>query len=283
MPNFVNDNSHPIRVRDNDKVERRLIPGQVVQADGAFADRLTATAGVRTAESSDEKAWDDAGAKRRGELSGPAHRLRAKMALGPMRTAVRALVAAPLRRVIGDDAAPHGPGTGTVTTKAEVAAKSPEDRQHFAPNEALPGESVPVATDGPGFDPYFQGSNQEPTEAEVFNAQAQNAAVAEQAAREMIPNVKTGSEVESQTGSTPPTPATVETTPAGDAAVAAAAAAAESKADATADAGGPTRSEPAAKPRSQAKPKSQTKPKAAKSAAKKPAAKKAGTKSAAKK
>ena len=73
MPKFVNKNSHPIRVRNGDGSNlRRVRSGEVVEADGVLADNLTATTGVESASSADEKSWQaklDAQYGPRGEAS----------------------------------------------------------------------------------------------------------------------------------------------------------------------------------------------------------------------
>jgi hypothetical protein len=175
MPTFVNTNSHPVRVRDEDGVEQRVLPGQVVDASGAYADRLKSTGGVDTANAEQKRAYAD---RDTGDVTaGPARRLRAKNRLGPMRVAIRhATIAAPLRRVVGDDQAPFGPGTGTVTTKAGA-----DDPAHFEPNEARPIGEVE------GGSPIEAGlpSSAIPTSPDIHNAQVDNAEKAEAVAEEI--------------------------------------------------------------------------------------------------
>ena len=176
MPAFVNSNPHAIRVRDENGVEKRVLPGQVVDASGAYADNLKGTGGVETANAEQRKAYED---RQTGDVTGgPARRLAAKRSLGPMRIAIRhATIAAPLRRVIGDDQAPYGPETGVVTTKAGA-----DDPAHFEPNEARPVGKVDAN------DEVVDGlpSSAVPTSPAIHNAQVENAEVAEGVAERLL-------------------------------------------------------------------------------------------------
>jgi hypothetical protein len=118
MPKFVNKNAHPVRVSDGKRL-RRLVPGQVVTAEGEFADNLQSTSGVDTAGSNHEKEWD---AKRSRTTSSEAGPEALQMVdPGPAITALgKVAVSDPLQVVVGDDAAPRGPGTGTITTRDAV-------------------------------------------------------------------------------------------------------------------------------------------------------------------
>jgi hypothetical protein len=105
MPKFVNKNSHPIRVRNGDGNNlRRVRSGEVVECDGVLADNLEATNGVESASSADEKSWQ----------------------------AVLDAQHDNLQTVVGDNAAPHGPDSGTITTKEAVREHgSDADRAAF--------------------------------------------------------------------------------------------------------------------------------------------------------
>lgn len=123
MPKFVNTNAHPIRVRDGDRL-RRVRPGQVVEADGAYADGLKGTSGVEAANQTHEKAWSEQRAKFSGPSDEPGPDELAAVNPGPALAALGKLaVSDPLNVVIGDDSAPHGPGTGTITTRQEAHAE----------------------------------------------------------------------------------------------------------------------------------------------------------------
>jgi hypothetical protein len=124
MPKFVNTADHPIRVKDDDGTLRRLRPGQVVEADGKFADALKGTSGVEAANQSHEKAYADSRAKSGGPDDEPGPDELQPTNVGPALAALSKLtVSDPLNVVRGDDAAPHGPGTGTISTRAEVHAE----------------------------------------------------------------------------------------------------------------------------------------------------------------
>jgi hypothetical protein len=180
-PSFVNDKPHAVRVEDENGVLRRLVPGRVVEADGKYADNLKA-AGLSSASEDDQRSWEKHVAEGSGPSSEGATRLASKLLLGPIRVAGRLAAAAPLRRVVGDDAAPYGPPSGTVTTKAEAAKVSDADRRAFADHEALPGEEIPHAgTPNPSL-PAAAGVSSE----EIHNAQVQNATLAEEVAKEVI-------------------------------------------------------------------------------------------------
>ena len=138
MPKFVNTNDHPVRVGKSDSL-RRIIPGQVVEADGEFADQLKGTSGVESANQTHEKAWADRNA---GPSDQPGPDELAGVNVGPALAAIGKLaVSDPLQVVIGDDSAPHGPPTGTVTTRSE-ARKSGDPLEKLAFGE--PGVDAAV-------------------------------------------------------------------------------------------------------------------------------------------
>lgn len=182
MPKFVNTNDHPVRAR-NGTVLVRIRPGQVVEADGDYADSLESVPGVENATQAQAKRHEDAvaAAAAVGQGGEPGRRLAEKLALGPARTALRLAVAAPLRRVIGDDAAPLGPASGEVSTKAQEAVKDEAHRRAFAPGERLPGDRVA----GVGTPPDMIPASSDPSSGEIENAQARNAERAEQVLEEL--------------------------------------------------------------------------------------------------
>lgn len=185
---FVNGNDHPVRVnrpRSGQPDELvRLIPGQVVQADGAFADNLQATPGVRSAGDDDAERWEQISADRAGVPTAgyPHSRTGIEAALDVGISLRRALIAAPLQRVVGDDQAPLGPGSGTVTTKLDVVAAGGEvERQAFAPGEAIGVGPVEGAGE---VDPRLGGVA--PTGAEAHNTQLAAQQEANEIAREVV-------------------------------------------------------------------------------------------------
>lgn len=173
-PSFVNDKAHRVTTTDNDGKSVRLRAGQVVDADGAYADRLQGL-GLPTASDDDRERYESSRRRKRGGEG--SRRLAAKRALAPARSALRALTTvAPLQVVIGDDQAPYGPPTGTITTKQALAQESEEGRKAFADGEAIPGD---VVADGQTPDTRLA---QQPTGVEVHNAQEQASRVAQAAA-----------------------------------------------------------------------------------------------------
>lgn len=187
MPKLVNGNTHAIRVRHPDGSLHRILPGQVVDADGAFADALTDTAGVSTATAEQSKAWDaklDAD-RTRSAMPGDGSRLSSKLAIGPARAELRALATvAPLQRVVGDDHAPQGPASGTITTRGDAATSGDErDLVAFAQGEELVMQGVKV--ESPGADEHEIASGRA-TQSDIHNAQVDNAQVAEDAAKRFI-------------------------------------------------------------------------------------------------
>lgn len=184
MPKLVNNNSHPVRVRDDSGALHRIISGQVVDADGALADRLLATNGVTTASKDDVDRWDRVVERRAtsGTMPGAGQRLAAKMALPAARAELRQqTIVAPLQRVVGDDAAPQGPPTGTITTRGEAATSGkPGDLNAFAQGEELVMQGVKVPSPGASEADVLAGRA---TQSDIHNAQVDNAAAAEAAAK----------------------------------------------------------------------------------------------------
>lgn len=121
-----------------------------------------------------------------GTMPGDGSRLQAKLAIGPARQSLRQqVVVAPLQRVVGDDAAPQGPPSGTITTRFAAATSGEEgDLEAFAQGEekvAL-GEKIEVAGDASDLDVLAGRA----TGAQIHNAQVDNGQAAEEAARQFI-------------------------------------------------------------------------------------------------
>jgi hypothetical protein len=209
MPTFINKNNHPVRVPSQEGQVAslpRIMPGQVVEADGFFADRLAATPGVDEAsgdEASEYRERRDA-EREQAMNPGPALRQQAADLLGPARVEARMLsVVGPLQRVIGDDQAPYAPPTGTITTKQAVRREAADADnqavvQAFGPNEA-----------------YFEVEGVEPenpidatvrSSPSIHNTQAANQDAAEEAANRIIDptgeglNVGNGEDTDSVSG-----------------------------------------------------------------------------------
>jgi hypothetical protein len=120
MTDFINTNSHAVRVRGEDGKLVRVPAGGVVSGDGGFADALNGTAGVRSASS------DEAAAARRNEPVSGDVRPDNEHVTQSLAALKQATVVDPLQRVVGDTVAPHGPDSGTITTKQAVRA-NPKD------------------------------------------------------------------------------------------------------------------------------------------------------------
>ena len=140
MPDLVNKLDHPARVTDENGQPVRVVPGQVVSVDGKVADQLTAIDGIESASGEDKEAWE---AQQGGLPSDiPSTRESAMEHYSEMRTRGRAAsIAVPLNEVIGDNDAPLGPPSGTITTKQAVVRQSEADRAAYADHERLPEEA----------------------------------------------------------------------------------------------------------------------------------------------
>lgn len=114
----------------------RVPAGAVVEVDGDRAKALKAL-GFESASKEDLAAYNESrNGTVPGESEGAFDGLRQLSADARSALSV-ATVAGPNSLVIGDDQAPHGPGTGTITSKQAVAANGDaEDRAAFGPNEA---------------------------------------------------------------------------------------------------------------------------------------------------
>lgn len=124
MAYYKNDTASALRVGG-----RRVRPGGVVRVN-----------------SGDEDAWRDAGASSASEddfnaqnrtVSEGKNRERQRMnAYGDARAYANALLSAGAHEVVGDDNAPYGPPTGTITTKHAVMDQADGvERRQFGPGE----------------------------------------------------------------------------------------------------------------------------------------------------
>lgn len=160
---YVNKNSHIAVVKNNDGTLQRLQAGEVVSADGAFADRLAATPGVQSATSADKSAWDSRNDTSAAENTSPTPSSEVNAAVLEARVAAQRLLAATNQLVIGDDQAPYGPPSGVVTTVDAV-----KDPEHFGPLSAAHVGSVEGDTAAGKL-----GGVELPTSAEVLNSQVE--------------------------------------------------------------------------------------------------------------
>jgi hypothetical protein len=135
MGYYKNDTDQPLRI-DNGKGRLQRVPaGAVFQADGEYEENVKAR-GVESCSEDDFKAAnpgfsDDT-------------RDRDRMNAVTDANAYATMVAnAGLQEVVGDDDAPFGPPTGTITTKHAVmdSASSSVERQAFGPGELTPKEA----------------------------------------------------------------------------------------------------------------------------------------------
>lgn len=171
-----NDNSHGVRA---DGV--RIPPGAVGRVDSDSS--LVGANGVEKVQKSDYDDYQDS-RPRRGDDTGVA--TTSEKLLREARLAGRLAVSAPLQKVVGDDQAPLGPPTGTVTTKQTAAGESDEARKAFAPNEAAPGSEVEVGEGG------FSGRL--PSQ-EVHNRQAAATEQVEEVTQALIDEERSGETV----------------------------------------------------------------------------------------
>lgn len=115
---------------------RRVPPGGVVDAQGDEAKVYEATNGVE--KLSGQEAKDALEPRYDGPTSGKSGAMLQEEALAEGRVAARALtVSGPLNVVVGDDEAPYGPPTGTLSTKRDEAQKDLAHRLAFADHEAV--------------------------------------------------------------------------------------------------------------------------------------------------
>lgn len=166
MGHVINTNDHPAYVRDASGTSVPIAAGAVLSADGEFLDALLATPGIEKASAKDVKASEDAAAPAPSGGKTPDSVI--NDVLIAARAAATALIAATNQIVIGDDLAPHGPPSGTVTTKQALAKSDPE---HFAENEAIVIGKTDHGSDTPA-DALVAGATPA-SSADVHNAQVE--------------------------------------------------------------------------------------------------------------
>ena len=140
MAYLKNPLDHAVRVYDENGSLRRVRPGQVVEADGDFEKNLKAV-GAESASQSDYETYED---DRRS--AGPSEDVTRSAinseTINEARRAARAATVANLNEVHGDDDAPLGPPSGTVTTKQAVVREGgPAEKRAFGDHERLPEEA----------------------------------------------------------------------------------------------------------------------------------------------
>lgn len=130
MAVYRNTNSHRVQ-----KGDVRIPANGVIEVSGDDEKVVAGLPGVEKLSGADAKAALE-------QSSGPSADKTGTMVAQEQVDAARrslntAMVAAPLQRVIGDDEAPYGPGSGVLSTKKQEALKSEESRRAFAEGEAL--------------------------------------------------------------------------------------------------------------------------------------------------
>lgn len=125
MGYYKNDSDQALRVDDGSGRLRRVPAGRVVQADGDYESNLSGNASVSSASEEDFQA--------QFRKSSGSTRDRDRMNVVSDAVAYANLIVhAPLNEVIGDDDAPLGPPTGTITTKQAVKDAADNSTEHHA-------------------------------------------------------------------------------------------------------------------------------------------------------
>lgn len=133
-----NETDGPIRVDDGRGNLRRFPPGSVVPVSGDLESNALEAEGLRTA--TDEEVEKSQG----GDMQPGSRDVTRDNALADLSAYARTVtVAVPLNEVIGDDEAPFGPPSGTITTKQTAAreAASSTERMAFGGLEWLPEDA----------------------------------------------------------------------------------------------------------------------------------------------
>lgn len=178
-PVIRNDNSHA--VYPGGKRDLRLEAGEVSVREGDEADALLALDGVNELGGDEGQSALDAYRAERGPVTtGESGAAKLEREVAEVRNAATLVgTSAPLQRVIGDDQAPLGPPTGTISTKAVEAAKSDAQRAAFGDHEALPGEKVTT--------PQVPSPAGGPTGDEVHDRQVETTEAVDEVAQGLIP------------------------------------------------------------------------------------------------
>jgi hypothetical protein len=185
---YRNTNKHGVSIGSG-----RQRAGSVFSADGDDAQKWGEVPGV---EKASKKDYDDQRSERTANnpSSEKSGEMLARQRITDQRVEHRRLtVSGPLQRVVGDDQAPLGPPTGTLSTKREEAEKDLAHRLAFGPNEAK--EKVPEPEE------KFTG-HAVPKGQLVHNEQQENREVANATAEELNEMDREGSSSEGE--SAPP-------------------------------------------------------------------------------
>jgi hypothetical protein len=134
---LYNETDGPIRVDDGKGNLRRFPPGQPIAVDGDLESNASGVEGLRSAS-------DDEVKQAQSGVEAGSRDVTRDNALADLSAYARTVtVAVPLNEVIGDDEAPYGPPSGTITTKQAVArqAANSSERQRFGQHEWLPEDA----------------------------------------------------------------------------------------------------------------------------------------------
>lgn len=135
MGYYKNENDQALRVDDGTGRLARVPSGSIVSVDGDLEKNLKGLDGVSKSSKEDYDAQQDV-------INPESKDIARHEAVSAARTDIALnTVAVPLNEVVGDDDAPYGPPSGTITTKQAAARQSPEDRRAFADHEALPEDA----------------------------------------------------------------------------------------------------------------------------------------------
>ena len=138
MPVVKNTHDHGVR-----QGGYRMQAGEVREVSGEEADALTGINGVEEASDEDRDEYQASKGQAPSDGSGRM-RLNQEHYAEVRRQGKMLTVVIPLQEVIGDDSAPFGPPTGTITTKQAIqreADRESETRRRFGGHEIDPGEA----------------------------------------------------------------------------------------------------------------------------------------------
>lgn len=183
---YVNDNTHDAYVPGDGRELVRVPRGHVlsVQEDSALHRGAQRTSNLR--EVTEDEAQDVRESLVSGGDLGEVTRLGGLGNEVASATAElsHAVASAPLQVVVGDDQAPYGPGTGTVTTKqAIVQDGGSEEYQAFAQGE--PKGKVEQQEGAPNQDGEPLGPHGTPVSSQVHNEQVAARDTVEEIARDL--------------------------------------------------------------------------------------------------
>jgi hypothetical protein len=162
---LYNETDGPIRVDDGSGQTRRFPPGQPVPVSGDLEKNAGGVDGLRAATDEEVK-------QAQAGVEPGSRDVTRDQALADLSAYARTVtVAVPLNEVIGDDEAPYGPPSGTITTKQTAAreGKSQFERDRFGQHEWLPEDA-----EGRNLGPVQQAQAEATGRVEQMTEQVQN-------------------------------------------------------------------------------------------------------------